>query len=1008
MTSEWIKSPTARRVLLHWADARPAWLWSADGETLLWRNTSARFFHGRVKKNGVKLAPEAAPIKGQIARLIRLGSIGRPSLSRIQFLAGDRPISTTCTVTPLEVPGGGLGLLIVGVDPIEPELLGTPTLNAASESLLPEGSDYILIDDDGQIAAGSDRALERYAPWLESEGVPDLPESGTGTISLGDETVTLTRFAASPRDALLLLFEGAAERPATIDDVRAEEGLRTVEAAELAPVDEPQLPGLPPAEKTEPEVPAETATLEDHWVEPFEPRPAVPGLSNLFDRLADDEGLYTPLNESDETYAGPLHENVGYVPPAAPTEAEVLPPEPEVETQPVEFVSSFPTDPDGPVEAEQPEEEPQLDPMAEASAEPEPVAEPGPEPEPEPEIVAEAPAEPQPVPPEEDMIAAVIAFADDEEDRPVDKPPTVWRVTGRGFTPIAQDEPVTDEAPEPQPLLDATVAEAPASEPPVEPLPPQVVEEAAAITGGATPDTDTVERVSRYNFDELSRILTDRVGNEPPAAQDAASLSEPARRAGAEGSLINLAAETFVLNRLPIGIMVFRDQQVLFANRALTELTGYDAVDSLRAAGLAAIFPGEDTKEAGPVTHLVRRDGNRMPVKARLQSITWQGKPALMLSAMPGDEPRSHEAAVRAFAEIAADAREEGFIRTDRNGVVTQLSLHARVVYGKTEADLVGQPITALLDPAEAPALREFLERPARFAETTRPSLFAKASVPNAELILFAEGQAGVVTGYFGFVRAIPAAQVDSPAQDATPQRRETDVEPSMLARLSRGIRRPLNTIIGFSDLIRSSAFGTIENARYLEYARDIKTAGSEIAALVDELDDFTRLKEGRYAARPADLDLGALLESCIVRVRGQASTARVLVRSAISERLPKIRADRASLGQAVLNLLASAIDQTPAGGSVILSAQLEDDGSIGVNVRDSAERNVDLGERFVVFRDGVGKDGEALAPVRSTVGLALTRSLLAVNTCSLSVDPSGGVGTLFSLVIPADLVAGN
>jgi signal transduction histidine kinase len=436
---------------------------------------------------------------------------------------------------------------------------------------------------------------------------------------------------------------------------------------------------------------------------------------------------------------------------------------------------------------------------------------------------------------------------------------------------------------------------------------------------------------------------------------------------------------------------------------------GYDAVESLRAAGLAAIFPSEDASEAGPVTQLVRRDGSRMSVKARLQSITWQGRPALMLSAMPGEEPRGHEGAVRSFAEIAADAREEGFVRTDRNGVVTQLSLHARVVFGKTEADLVGQPVTILLDPAEGPALREFLERPARFAETSRPSLFAKASVPNAELILFAEGQAGVVSGYFGFVRQVAAAPAPAiAAEEPSPPPREDHVEPSMLARLSRGIRRPLNTIIGFSDLIRSSAFGTIENARYLDYARDIKTAGSEIATLVDELDDYTRLKEGRYAARPADLDLGALLESCMVRVRGQANASRVLVRSAISERLPRIRADRASLGQAVLNLLASAIDQTPIGGSVILSAQVEDDGSIAVNVRDSGERSVDLGERFVVFRDGVGKDGEALAPVRSSVGLALTRSLLAVNTCSLSVDPSGGVGTLFSLVIPADLVAGN
>jgi hypothetical protein len=58
-----------------------------------------------------------------------------------------------------------------------------------------------------------------------------------------------------------------------------------------------------------------------------------------------------------------------------------------------------------------------------------------------------------------------------------------------------------------------------------------------------------------------------------------------------------------------------------------------------------------------------------------------------------------------------------------------------------------------------------------------------------------------------------------------------------------------------------------------------------------------------------------------------------------------------------------------------------------------------------VVFRDGVDKDGEQLQPVRSSVGLALTRSLLAVNACSLSIDPVAGAGTLFSMLIPADLV---
>jgi signal transduction histidine kinase len=227
-----------------------------------------------------------------------------------------------------------------------------------------------------------------------------------------------------------------------------------------------------------------------------------------------------------------------------------------------------------------------------------------------------------------------------------------------------------------------------------------------------------------------------------------------------------------------------------------------------------------------------------------------------------------------------------------------------------------------------------------------------------------------------------------------------------MLGRLSRGIRRPLNTIIGFADLIRSSSVADGSHERTAEYARDIRTAGLEIAVLADELDDFTRLRDGRYAPRPSDVDLGALLESCMVRVKAQAGAARVLVRSAISEKLPRIRADRSSLGQALLNLLASAIDQTPIGGSVILSAQAADDGGIAIHVRDGAQNSSDLGERFVVFRDGVDKDGEQLAPVRSSVGLALTRSLLAVNACSLSVDPTIGTGTLFSLLIPADLVA--
>ena len=612
------------------------------------------------------------------------------------------------------------------------------------------------------------------------------------------------------------------------------------------------------------------------------------------------------------------------------------------------------------------------------------------------------------------MIAAVIEYADDPETLTptAGSSASQWLITGRGFRPRAPkppeaEMPVVEPAPaEP----DESVAEAafetvdsPTAPAVVVPEAPPVVEPESIIPLAELDpmppaldqvvDPETAERVTRYNFEELGRILTDRVASEPKPETPVFS-PPPAAPTG----IINLNAETLVLNRLPLAILVFRDQQVLFANRALTDLLGHDSVESLRAAGIASIFPTEDSASAGPVNRLVRRDGTPLNVTARLQSVSWQGRAALMLSASASEPLRGHEGAVRAFAEIAAETRGEGYISADRSGTVSFVSAPGRALLGRSEADLVGKPLAVLVGKPEMEPLRIFLEKPARFAETARPHFTAVSEDGEADIALFAEGQAGIVSGYFGFIKKRLVPTAPAPGKD-------DDLEPGMLGRLSRGIRRPLNTIIGFADLLRSSSIDGGTSERTAEYARDIRTAGLEIAVLADELDDFTRLRDGRYAPRPSDVDLGALLENCMVRVRPQAGAARVLVRSSISEQLPRIRADRSSLGQALLNLLASAIDQTPVGGSVILSAQAEEDGAITIHVRDGAQSGIDMGERFVVFRDGVDKDGEQLAPVRSSVGLALTRSLLAVNACSLSVDPTASTGTLFSLTIPAEAI---
>jgi signal transduction histidine kinase/PAS domain-containing protein len=874
MDDRWNMMPDARRVQQHESDSRPAWLWSQDGLTQLWANPAAALFGAKLKKHGLKLAAPAVPIKGQVARIIRLGSTGRSSLARIQFLAGDKPVSATCATTPLLLEGGEAVLLIVGVDPIAEDILaaaggmaGTSVPEAVMSAEEPAqhetdaepGAADVVADsvDDASDAQPDAAYAHELQSWRDVDAETAYePASEPRHIAADDR----------PEDWVAALGDAPVDAANRDDDPALDEGLE----GEASPAET----GAPSDSGTEQHDAVDEAETADAPLR-AEMEDVSRRLSDLVDRLAADEALYAPLTEAD------------------------------------------------------------------------------------------------------DALPASVAPAPDTNIEAEDEAPTrLYTITGRGFRPLAPDvEGAADPASGGEPL-------------PVEEVPADV-------------DPDVVERVSRYNFDELSRILTDRIGERKPQPVDIAApqaLPVASGNGAGSGALVNLGGETLVLNRLPLGILVFRDQQVLFANRAITEMIGYDSVESLRQAGLAAIFPvmGSEGQDAGPVNHLVQRDGTLVPVTARLQSISWHGRPALMLSASTTEVRTGHEEAVKAFAQTFADIRGDGFIEASRNGVVNQANAPALTLLSNGKP-LIGRSLASLVGEDDAVALRAFLERPARFAETARPCLTLRAMDGRADLMLFALGQAGVVSGYFALVNA----RQTTPARLGAP----VDVDPALLARISRGVRRPLNTVIGFSDIIRSKAFGALENDRYAAYADDISQAGQEIAALVDELDDYARLRDGRYLPQRASLDLTDLLEQCVLRIRPQANGARVIVRNAISERLPRVTADRASLAQAVLNLLASAIDQTTAGGAVVISAQRHDDGSIAIQVRDSSAHAVDMAERFVVFRDGVGRNGQMLAPVRSSVGLALTRSLLAVNAVSLAVDPAGPEGMLFTLRIPADLV---
>ena len=91
------------------------------------------------------------------------------------------------------------------------------------------------------------------------------------------------------------------------------------------------------------------------------------------------------------------------------------------------------------------------------------------------------------------------------------------------------------------------------------------------------------------------------------------------------------------------------------------------------------------------------------------------------------------------------------------------------------------------------------------------------------------------------------------------------------LSNVSHELRTPLNAIIGFSEMIKTQALGTIDKPRYVEYAADIHRSGQHLLSLINDLLDMNRIEAGKFELYPQEIDVDKLTIECCDLIRGEA-----------------------------------------------------------------------------------------------------------------------------------------
>lgn len=221
------------------------------------------------------------------------------------------------------------------------------------------------------------------------------------------------------------------------------------------------------------------------------------------------------------------------------------------------------------------------------------------------------------------------------------------------------------------------------------------------------------------------------------------------------------------------------------------------------------------------------------------------------------------------------------------------------------------------------------------------------------------------------------------------------------LANMSHEFRTPLNSILGYSELIGMGTFGPLANPKYTEYVANIRQSGRHLLELINDVLDISLIEAGEVHPHEEFFDLGESVLACVTLMEEEANQANITLESEVTPTSPFF-GDERRIRQIVINLLSNAIKFTPDGGIVRVVQEPTRDGGVRIRVSDTGIGidEKDLAKVLSPFGQAEGPFARRFKGVG--LGLPLVKNLAEMHDGTLELDSKPGKGTAVTVRFPA------
>ena len=227
--------------------------------------------------------------------------------------------------------------------------------------------------------------------------------------------------------------------------------------------------------------------------------------------------------------------------------------------------------------------------------------------------------------------------------------------------------------------------------------------------------------------------------------------------------------------------------------------------------------------------------------------------------------------------------------------------------------------------------------------------------------------------------------------------RQANKLKDEFLANTSHELRTPLNGIIGIAESLLDGVTGELADNTKSNLAM-IVGSGKRLSALVNDVLDFSRLKQKEIELQQKPIELREIVDVVLILNQTLVAQKSVELVNAITDE-PTVFADENRLQQILYNLVGNAIKFTES-GNIEISAQVINQ-QLQITVADTGIGIMEdkLNRIFESFEQAEGSTAREYGG--TGLGLAVTKKLVELHGGKIWVESTLGVGSRFIFTLP-------